>query len=234
MPRKPVDYSKTHFYKIVCKNPEILPAYVGHTTDFTTRKNNHKRTCYNENDRHHNIFLYRFIRENGGWDNFEMILVKTLKCESSQEARQKEREFKEELNATLNQVKPFLTIEEKKEYKKQWAIENEERLIECRKQYHLNNKEKHNEYSKQYNQEHKEERQEYLKQYYQDNREEIREKEKIKYEENKEQILERNRRWRKDNKEQQKEYHKQYRENNKEKVAETKKKCYEKKKTLKD
>ena len=35
MPRKPIDYSKTHFYKIVCNDTEIKPVYVGHTTDFT-------------------------------------------------------------------------------------------------------------------------------------------------------------------------------------------------------
>ena len=45
MPRKPIDYSKTIIYKIVCKNPEIKHLYVGHTTDITTRKRLHKQDC---------------------------------------------------------------------------------------------------------------------------------------------------------------------------------------------
>ena len=42
MPRVPIDYSQTHFYKIVCRNTDIKDCYVGHTTDFTKRKNRHK------------------------------------------------------------------------------------------------------------------------------------------------------------------------------------------------
>ena len=50
MPRKPINYTNTHFYKIVCKDISINDCYIGHTTDFKRRKSNHKRTCYNEND----------------------------------------------------------------------------------------------------------------------------------------------------------------------------------------
>ena len=43
MPRIKIDYSNTMFYKIVCKDLDIKDFYVGHTTDFKTRKNCHKR-----------------------------------------------------------------------------------------------------------------------------------------------------------------------------------------------
>ena len=33
------------FYKFVCKNPEIKSCYVGHTTNFNNRKNQHKYCC---------------------------------------------------------------------------------------------------------------------------------------------------------------------------------------------
>ena len=42
MPRKPIDYSKTHFYKIVCKDLDLSDGYVGHTTDFIKRKSYHR------------------------------------------------------------------------------------------------------------------------------------------------------------------------------------------------
>ena len=51
MPSKPIDYGNTHFYKIVCKDVSIKECYVGHTTDFTKRKSQHKHLCYGENDK---------------------------------------------------------------------------------------------------------------------------------------------------------------------------------------
>ena len=41
MPRKEIDYSNTHFYKIVCKDLNIKDCYVGHTTNFKNKKYEH-------------------------------------------------------------------------------------------------------------------------------------------------------------------------------------------------
>ena len=79
MPLKAINYDKTHFYKIVCKDLDIKDCSVGHTTDFTTRKYDHKQRCSNPNNGGYNLPVYRFMRENGGWENFEMILIKTEK-----------------------------------------------------------------------------------------------------------------------------------------------------------
>ena len=46
MPRKPIDYSNTHFYKIVCKDLGIKELYVGHTTNFKNRKLDHKKELF--------------------------------------------------------------------------------------------------------------------------------------------------------------------------------------------
>jgi hypothetical protein len=35
MPCKPVDYSRTLMYKLVCNDLNITDVYTGHTTDFT-------------------------------------------------------------------------------------------------------------------------------------------------------------------------------------------------------
>ena len=50
-----------------------------------------------------------------------MILIKTVDCNNSLEARKIERELIEELEATLNQRTPVTSNEEKKEYKKNWS-----------------------------------------------------------------------------------------------------------------
>ena len=192
MPSKPIDYTNTHFYKIVCKDLNIKDCYVGHTTDFTKRKNHHKRNCYNQNSKNFTNYVYQFIRENGGWDNFDMVIVKIQECENSLEARRIEREFVEQLQATLNKYVPYKSEDEKAEEKKEFD-----------RQYYKNHKEEMNTKSRQRYEEHKEEE---------------KEKRKQRYENNKETVLEQNKKWRDEHKEEQKEYFKNHREKNKEKI----------------
>ena len=89
MPRKPVNYDTTYFHKIVCKDINIEGLYVGHTTNFTKRRAYHRQVCLNENSKWHNLPLYQHIRENGNWENFDMILLSQEKCENSLQARRK-------------------------------------------------------------------------------------------------------------------------------------------------
>jgi predicted GIY-YIG superfamily endonuclease len=64
MPRVPINYAKTVIYKIVCNDLSITECYVGHTTDFVRRRQNHKYHCTHENDEKHNLKIYKTIREN--------------------------------------------------------------------------------------------------------------------------------------------------------------------------
>jgi len=154
----PIDYSKTVIYKIFCKDLNITDIYIGSTTDFNKRKNQHKNDCNNENYRKYNIKLYQFIRNNGGWDNFEMIIVEEYSCNSKLEAEIKERYFIEELKSNLNCIIPTRS---KKEY-----YQDKKKIIkEVHKEYYLNNKEKIKEVQK-----------EYYKKYYENNKDKILEK----------------------------------------------------------
>ena len=92
MPQKAMDYSKTNFYKIVCRDLNIKDCYVGHTLNFKTRKSAHKSSHYNSNGKRYNghlndKLLYRFIAENGGWENWDMVLINTEQCENALEAK---------------------------------------------------------------------------------------------------------------------------------------------------
>ena len=102
MPKKDIDYSKTVMYKIVCLDLSITDAYIGHTTDFIVRKNCHKSCCTNENNKSYNIYVYQFLRNNGGWNNFQMIEIEKYPCNDSNEAGARERYWYEQLNSTLN------------------------------------------------------------------------------------------------------------------------------------
>jgi len=169
MPKAPMDYSKTNIYKIVCNDLTVNDCYVGHTTDMTKRKCAHKTACNNEKDKAHNCKIYKIIRENGGWENWDMFLVEKFPCKDKFEACKRERELYEELDAKMNTFRPYRTHEEAKEHKKQYREEHKEERKEYDKQYseiyYQEHKEIIKEKQKQYNQEHKEDRKEYMKQY---------------------------------------------------------------------
>jgi hypothetical protein len=147
MPRKPVDYSKTIMYKIVCNDLNIKDVYVGNTTDFRKRKNKHKCDCNNQNSKGYNIKLYQMIRQNGGWDNWSMIEIEKYCCKDSNEATARERYWLETLNANMNTLIPNRSnIESCKAYYQA----NKKILCEKKIVYYQANKEKKNEYNEQY------------------------------------------------------------------------------------
>jgi hypothetical protein len=175
MPRTPINYSKTYIYKLVCKDPNITDKYVGHTTDPITRKSNHKGNCNNPNNPKYNLYVYQFIRLNGGWNNFEMVIIECINCKDGNEARTNERRWFDELKATLN---------------KQLPLRNQNDIIERNKQYYEQNKDVINEYSKQYREQNKDVINEKNKQYYEQNKNTLNEKHKQYYEQNKDVINE--------------------------------------------
>ncbi|MBC8306939.1 MAG: GIY-YIG nuclease family protein [Pelagibacterales bacterium] len=101
-----VNYKKSCIYKIVCNDPSIKDFYIGSTTNFTKRKWDHKATSINENEKRKNLKLYKTIRENGGWYNWNMVLIENVECNHIMELRKKEREFFDILKPNLNMIKP--------------------------------------------------------------------------------------------------------------------------------
>lgn len=140
MPRLPINYQNTIIYKICCKDPDVTDIYVGLTTDLRNRRNTHKCHCNNVKCSQYNSYMYRFIRDNGGWDNWQIVVVENFPCQNKTEGEQRERYWLEYLHATLNKNVPTRTIEEYrttdtyKEYIKQYKIKNRERIKEKDKQ----------------------------------------------------------------------------------------------------
>ncbi len=126
MPRLQIDYSNTIVYKIVCKDLDKTECYVGHTTNFVNRKHCHKSNVIDTKNR--NSALYKFIRDNGGWENFDMVEVEKYNCKDVNEAHKYERHWIERLQAKLNTSVPpevfvRLTKEERNEKRKQQSDE---------------------------------------------------------------------------------------------------------------
>ena len=134
MPRLAMDYSKTIIYKIVCNDLTVKDCYVGHTINMTKRKCQHKSVCNNEKDKKHNLKIYKIIRENGGWENWSMLLVEKFPCKDSSEACKREREVCEELDAKMNTFRPYVTQEEynqnRKQNQKKYDQINKQRISE--------------------------------------------------------------------------------------------------------
>ena len=142
MPQNKIDYSKTIIYKLCCKDITITDIYVGHTTDMRRRKSQHKTTCNNEKAKIYSYNVYKFIRENGGWDNWDMIEVERFEAIDGNDARKKERYWIEELKATLNNRVPSRTAKEWCEDNKEYYKNNIKVLLEYKKKYYENNTEK--------------------------------------------------------------------------------------------
>jgi alpha-galactosidase/6-phospho-beta-glucosidase family protein len=83
--------------------------------------------------------VYSTIRDNGGWDNWEMIEIEKYNCNDSNEATARERHWYETLQAKLNMIYPNRTH---KEYYKEYCFNNRNKELLRKKQYRDNNKEK--------------------------------------------------------------------------------------------
>jgi len=197
-----------YVYKLCCNDLDIKEIYIGSTQAMRNRKSGHKKACNNESDKRHNIKVYQFIRDNGGWDLWDMVLVEKIQYNERCELLARERYYIESLGASLNCYIPGRT-------NKEYYEKNKERFKEYQIEYKEKNKEILKDKSKQYYQKNKERFKEYQIEYYQNNREKSKEYHREYNEKNKEKLNE---------------YKREYRNKNKEKMNERKRKCYEKNK----
>jgi flagellar biosynthesis GTPase FlhF len=186
---RPQDFSKSVIYHIRhMESKEVV--YVGSTSKFPQRKAKHKYD-YNKG-KHFTIPIYCHIRDNGGFNCFEIIPIKLLKLENKTELLIAEQEEINRHRTLVNSCKAHRTIEEHKEYDKKYREEHKEEHKEYSKQYYHEHKEiineKNKEYQKEYREEHKDIMKEYFKQYYHEHKENINEKRKKYYQEHKQPV----------------------------------------------
>ena len=103
MPRTPIDFSQTCIYKLVHKEDyDNENIFVGSTTNFRKRKNEHKTNCNYEivpgqNQKKYtwktmqNMIIYANIKTNGGWGMWDMIEIEKYPCNDKREAETRER-----------------------------------------------------------------------------------------------------------------------------------------------
>ena len=205
MPRLFDEPREAHVYMIdKILDPNDKPDvnfYIGSTlTSVEKRMGTHKYYC----DGGMNRKVYKYIRENGGWESFKYEIYETRIVNSLEEQLKFEQEFIDILNPPLNQVKSHQTEEQRKASKKKYALENKEHLkLKSRERYIKNfddisakqkiyavkNKEHIAEYNKKWVEKNKVGLTAYKKNWYEKNKHKNKEADKIKYQKNKSAIL---------------------------------------------
>ena len=115
------------------------------------------------------------MRANGGFENWDFIILEKYSATGKTDLLWKEREWFDRLKPTLNCLKPTMSTEERKQCIENYRNEHKEEL-----------KEYHNKYDKKYRQENSEKLFESQKKYRQENSEKIKENKQKYYQENKE------------------------------------------------
>lgn len=183
------DYSNCYIYYIVDKDGVIH--YVGSTSNMNSRKSCHKYRCNTEKDKNYNLDIYRYIRDHGGFDNFEITPIKKIENISNKtELRIAEQQEINKFSGLKNKIGSYLSEEER-------VIQNIER---CKKHYE-ENKEQRREYQSKYNEKNKEKVNEYKRQWQKNNPEKRNQHAKKYREANKEKINENQRKYRQQKKE---------------------------------
>lgn len=136
-----MNYETGLIYKIACKDLSIKDIYVGSTVQFENRINHHISVCNNPNSKAHNYYVYEFIRQNGGFENWQILLIEYCPCANKYELQKREREVMEKLEATLNMRIPSMTPEEVKVYSENYYKQNKEIYKIHNKNYYETHKE---------------------------------------------------------------------------------------------
>ena len=178
-----------YFYMIYCKNffddDGCQSYYIGSHNEFEDREKKHKTTCNNPNIRDHNLKIYKSIRANGGWEDWQFIHLGRQDCKTEKESRMIEQDYMDMFEPDLNMKRAYTSpelrkkqnqgyyqkdIENKKKNNKKWRDNNKERQAKNVKNWANNNKERRKKKRKENDEKNKEKLQKQGQDYYQKNK----------------------------------------------------------------
>jgi len=124
----------------------VTCSYVGSTTNFNKRKGQHKSACQNEKLKEYHFKVYQTMRDNGGWDNWDMIPLEEFACENKIQQVIREQYWIDKLNPEMNCKVAYQPLE-RIEYMKVYYEANIDKIKEYKNIYAEANKEHIKEYS---------------------------------------------------------------------------------------
>jgi hypothetical protein len=122
-------------YKLCCLDENIKEFYIGSSCNFHKRVIGHKNRCNNPNDIGYNSKVYRFIRDNSGWDNWYFEILLEVQVENEEELRLN-YEAKYQLD-----LKPELNGKQEGRTRKEHYEDNKEEIAIKKKQHYEDHKE---------------------------------------------------------------------------------------------
>ena len=129
-------------YSIQCLDPEIKEFYIGSTDNLKQRVITHK-SRYNTG---YNTKVYKFIRDHGGLNNWEINYIQKFKFLTELELRQYEQWYLDTYKPQLNCMRAYITEEQKnidhKIRTKKYYENNKVAIFEMNKKYKEKNIEK--------------------------------------------------------------------------------------------
>ncbi len=134
-------YSNCTIYKLGCLDiNKSHMFYIGGTTNLMNRKSAHYYSCRAKEKK--NRTLYKFINENGGFNNFYFTILGTYNLSSKAELHKKEEEF-------IRQYKPQLNMNHSYRTREEYVKENRDNIrkinAKCYNKYREKNKQKRKE-----------------------------------------------------------------------------------------
>jgi len=138
-----------YIYKLIKKdaiNDDMI--YIGSTEDIKDRMRKHKCSCNNINDYRYNCKVYKYIRDNGGWDEWKYEIIDEVEVALRNDARIYEGEYIIKYDA-INKLNDRVAGRTNKEYKKQ-NYQRYQQNKEQIKQYYQQNKEQIKQKNKEY------------------------------------------------------------------------------------
>jgi len=132
----------------VCLDKDIGEIYIGSSTNFSSRKRAHKCACNKVDGKKYNNPTYHFIRENGGWENWEMVKILDFPCGTKKDLLAEEARYIKDigLDNCLNYCIPGRTIKEYRqdtlEHRKIWQTNYDKNNKIKKAKYAHDNKDK--------------------------------------------------------------------------------------------
>ena len=133
-------YNNNIIYKIVAKESNNTnDFYIGSTSiGLNQRFYRHRSMCHNFTDRHYNMPVYQFIRNNGGIDEWIIETIEEYPCNSKIEAEQRERHYIELLKPSLNRIIPLRTAKERYYLNRDAILQRKRELYLIKKNLNIN------------------------------------------------------------------------------------------------
>lgn len=139
-------------YGLFCKDDDQLyEFYIGSTPrPYYMRRGEHKHACITPYDPHYNLKVYQYIRAHGGWDNFDFVVLEVFEYGYDiNNLLAREDELIVEYGSTLNTIRA-------KRSRKQYRLDNKDKIHQFNKEYREKNIEKIKEKEKQHREQYKE------------------------------------------------------------------------------